>query len=192
VKEALVFKIVRKGAQGAGVRLEADTALTPADFQSVADALGSPPIRARKIGYTAARKATESEVVETRSNGRETTNTARAGDWIVTNLSPQREPLLDLDGHLNVYVIEAARFPALYEPAGSKSAQGAIYRAKGVASAIPLPGGFDIAAPWGQRQTAADGYLLCNGTEVYGSSRGAFEAAYEVMPVATCERESRA
>ncbi len=176
-----MFKIVRKGAQSAGVRLEADAVVTPADFQRIAEELGSPPIRARKIGYVAARKATKSEVVETRSNGKETTNTASAGDLIVTNLSPQREPLRDRDGHLNVYVIEAARFPALYEPAGGESAQGPIYRAKGVVSAIPLPGGFDIAAPWGERQTSSNGYLLCNGTEVYGSSREAFEKTYEVV-----------
>ena len=42
-------------------------------------------------------------------------------------------------------------------------------------------GGFDIAAPWGERQTTAVGYLLCNGPEVYGSSRNAFEGTYEVV-----------
>ena len=174
-----MFEIVRKGAQG--VRLEADAELTPAEFRSIADELGSPPLRARKVGYVAARKAAKSEVVETRSNGKETTNTARPGDYVVTNLSSQRGPLRDRDGQLNLYVIEAARFAALYESADGKSEQGAIYRARGVVSAIPLPGGFDIAAPWGERQTAADGYLLCNGTEVYGSSRDAFEATYEVV-----------
>ena len=73
-----------------------------------------------------------------------------------------------------------------------RSAQGAIYRAKGVVSTIPLPGGFDIAAPWGERQTATSGYLLCNGSEVYGNSRTAFEATYEVTAMATRDRESRA
>jgi hypothetical protein len=77
-------------------------------------------------------------------------------------------------------VIEAARFAELYEPAGGESAQGPVYRAKGIVSAIPLPGAFDIAAPWGERQTAASGYLLYNGQEVYGSSKEAFEKTYEV------------
>jgi hypothetical protein len=176
-----MFKIVRKADHDGIVRLETDAVLTPADFQSVAEKLASAPIRARKIGHVAAREATASEVVETYSSGKETTNTARPGDFIVTNLSPQRTPLRDRDGHLNVYVIEAARFAGLYEPAGGESAQGAIYRAKGVVSALPLPGGFDIAAPWGERQTAASGYLLCNGSEVYGASRSAFEATYEVV-----------
>jgi hypothetical protein len=180
-----MFKIVRKGARGAGERLEAESVLTPTDFQRIANELGSSPIRARKIGYVAARKAAKSEVVETRSNGKETTNTAHVGDFIVTNLSPQREALRDRDGQLNVYVIEAARFADLYERIGGEGTHGAIYRAKGVVSAIPFPGGFVIAAPWGARQTAADGYLLCNGADVYGSSRDAFEATYElVAPIA--------
>ncbi len=42
-------------------------------------------------------------------------------------------------------------------------------------SALPLPGGFDILAPWGERQTGASGYLLLNGDEVYGSSHEAFD-----------------
>jgi len=174
-----MFKFV-PDAHSDGARLVADTVLTPEQFEEVAKALGTHPIRARKIGYVAACKATRDEVVETRANGRETTNTARAGDLIVTNLSPQRTPLRDHDGHLNVYVIEAARFAELYEPAGGESAQGPVYRAKGIVSAIPLPGAFDIAAPWGERQTAASGYLLYNGQEVYGSSKEAFEKTYEV------------
>jgi hypothetical protein len=174
-----MFKFV-PAAHGHGASLVTDTALTPEQFEEIAKELGTLPMRARKIGYVVARKAAESEVVKTRSNGRETTNTARAGDFIVTNLSPQREPLRDRDGHPNVYVIEAARFPELYEPAGGKSAQGPIYRAKGVVSAIPLPGGFDIMAHWGERQTTTSGYLLYNGVEVYGSSKDAFEKTYEV------------
>src|SRR6476646_418019 len=145
-----MFKFVHD-AHSEGARLVADTVLTPEQFEEVAKALGTHPIRARKIGYVAACKATRDEVVETRSNGKETTNTARAGDFIVTNLSPQRTPLRDRDGHMNVYVIEAARFPELYEPVGGESAQGPIYRAKGVVSAIPLLGGFDIMAHWGER-----------------------------------------
>jgi len=72
-------------------------------------------------------------------------------------------------------------FRGLYEPIGEKGDQGAIYRAKGVVLRHPLPGGLDIAAPWGSRQTASAGYLLCNGEEVYGSSREAFEATYDVV-----------
>jgi hypothetical protein len=164
-----------------GDRLEADAVLTPADFQRIAEDLGRPPLRARKIGFVAARRAERSEVVETHWNGKETSNTARTGDFIVTNLSPQRIPWRDADGHLNAYVISADRFPSLYEPAAGRSEHGAVYRATGLVSAIPLPGGLDIAAPWGERQTTAAGYLLCNDQEVYGSSAEAFEGTYEVV-----------
>jgi hypothetical protein len=163
-----------------GDRLEADAALTPADFADIAEKLGRTPVRTRKVGYVAARQASSREVVETRWNGKETTNTARPGDWIVTNLSPQRRPLVDGEGHRNVYVIVAERFASLYEPTAEKSPHGAVYRAKGVVSALPLPGGFDIVAPWGERQTGAAGYLLLNGDEVYGSSREAFDATYTI------------
>jgi hypothetical protein len=164
-----------------GDRLEADAVLTPSDFQRIAKTLGRPPLGARKIGFVAARRAKKSEVVETHWNGKETSNTARRGDFIVTNLSPISEPLRDADGRLNVYVISADRFPSLYEPAAGRSEHGAVYRARGLVSAIALPGGLDIAAPWGERQTASSGYLLCNGAEVYGSSAAAFEATYEVL-----------
>jgi len=50
-----------------------------------------------------------------------------------------------------------------------------------VVSALSLPGGFDILAPWGERQTGASGYLLLNGDEVYAASRAAFDATYEVI-----------
>lgn len=166
---------------GGKARLEADAILTPADFTRIAAELGQTPIRARKIGYVAARRAASSERVETYADGKETTNTAQPGDFIVTNLSPGREPLRDRDGHMNVYVITAERFAALYEHTSEKSAHGPIYRAKGVVSALALPGGFDILAPWGERQTGASGYLLLNGDEVYGSSAAQFDATYEVL-----------
>ena len=173
-----MFKIDRTAR---GDRLEADAVLTPSDFQSIAKTLGHPPLRARKIGYVAARRAEKSEVVETRWNGKETTNTARVGDFIVTNLSPKCQPLRDGDGHMNVYLIAAERFPQLYEPAEGKSEHGAVYRAMGVVSALPFPGGLDISAPWGERQTTSAGYLLLSGEDVYGISQGAFEETYEVM-----------
>ena len=173
-----MHKIVRIGGKA---RLEADAVLAPADFARIADELGETPVRARKIGYVAVRKAEEPEVVETRWNGKETTNTARPGDFVVTNLTPQQQPLRDQEGRENTYVIVADKFAALYEPTSESSALGTIYRAKGVVSALPLPGGLDILAPWGECQRADDGYLLLNGDEVYGSSHEAFETTYEVM-----------
>jgi hypothetical protein len=146
---------------------------------SSAAELAETPVRARKIGYVAARKATDDEVVETRWNGKETTNTARKGDFIVTNLTPERQVLRDADGHANTYVIAADKFPDLYKPTPEKNEFGAVYRAKGVVSALPLAGGFAIVAPWGERQIGASGYLLLNGDEAYGASTEAFDATYE-------------
>ena len=173
-----MHRIVRTGGKA---RLEADAVLTPADFARIAEELGETPVRARKVGYVAAREATTSEMVETRSNGKETNNTARPGDFIVTNLSPQRQPLVDREGHMNVYVIAADRFAGLYEPTSETSEHGAIYRAKGIVSALSLPGGFDILASWGERQKGASGYLLLNGEDVYGSSGDAFDATYAAV-----------
>jgi hypothetical protein len=89
--------------------------------------------------------------------------------------------LRDDDGHVNVYVIAADRFPQLYEPMDRKSELGDAYGAKAVVCAVALPGGLDIVAPWGERQTVSDGYLLCNGAEVYGSNAAAFQATYKVL-----------
>jgi hypothetical protein len=165
---------------GGKAQLKSDAVLTPDDFARIAEELGETPVRARKIGYVAARKATKRERVETRWNGKETVNTAQPGDFIVTNLSPQREPLRDRERRMNVYVIAAGKFPDLYEPTSERSKEGAVYRAKGIVSALPLPGGFDLLAPWGERQRGGSGYLLLNGNEVYAAARDAFEATYEV------------
>ena len=74
---------------GGKARLESDAVLTPADFARVAEELGQGPVRAREVGYVAARKAKAGERVETRWNGREMTNTAKRGDFVVT-VAPAR------------------------------------------------------------------------------------------------------
>jgi hypothetical protein len=176
-----MFKIVHTGLGRDDVRVEADALLTPDDFKRIAKDLLRPVVRARKVGHVAARAARDGEVVETRRDGTETTNTARAGDWVVANLTPQKEPLRDREGHLDTYVIKADKFAGLYEPTEDRNAFGAIYRPKGVVSAIRLTGGFDIAAPWGERQQAPAGYLILNGTEVYGNNAETFEATYELV-----------
>src|SRR5262245_41543714 len=177
-----MYKIVQRGPARDDIRLEADGALTPADFKRIAKGRGRRRLRARKIGFVAARKAKKPEVVETRWNGQETTNRARLGDWIVTNLDPQQKPLRDDEGNVNRSVNLADGFAELYERTEGRNAYGAVYRAKGViVDAIFLPGGFDIVAPWGERQTAPSGYLLCNGTQVYGNNAETFQATYEVL-----------
>jgi hypothetical protein len=160
----------------------AERPLTPRDFDQLATKLSVTPKRARKIGFVAAAQTTTVRRIDTEWNGKETTNVANPGDWIATNLSPQLAPLRDRDGNLNTYVIPAARFPDLYEPTATRIALGDVYMAKSVVLALRLPGGFDILAPWGERQRAASGYLLLNGDEVYGNNAETFEATYEVLP----------
>lgn len=159
----------------------ADRKLTRADFEQLAAELKIKPMRARKIGFAAAHQAAKTERVDTHWNGQETTNTAQPGDWIVTNLSPQQTPLTDRDGNHNTYVIQASRFAGLYEPTGTKIALGPVYRAIAVVHALRLSGGFDIVAPWGERQQITNGYLILNGEEVYGNQAETFEATYEVL-----------
>jgi hypothetical protein len=173
---------------GTEPRLVGDSVLTQADFQAIGARLDTQPIRARKTGFVRARRAEKRELIETRWNGKETSNTARKGDWIVTGLTPQQELLRDGEGHQNTYVVAAQRFPDLYElvegkeaPGAPVSPFGAIYRAKGLVSALHLPGGFDILAPWGERQTAPAGYLILNGKDVYGNNAETFKATYKML-----------
>jgi hypothetical protein len=169
---------------GTRKRLKSTQVLTPADFRAIAAVLGRVPIKARKIGFVAAQKAGRSKTVETRWNGKETSNKARAGDWIVTSLSPRRHALRDSEGRVNTYVVLAERFRELYQPTRAKplGKLGAVYRASGVVSALWLAGGFDIVAPWGARQTGAAGYLILNGEDVYGNNAETFRASYAKAP----------
>lgn len=153
-----------------------------ADFEAAAAdlaRLGSPVFRARKVAYVAARRATSREPVETRYNGKETHNTAEPGDWIVTNMDADRRLLRDRDGNANTYVIPAATFATLYDRDTGATDFGDIFKAKGVVDAVALPGGFDIVAPWGERQQAPAGYLVRNGADVYGIHAEAFDKTYE-------------
>jgi hypothetical protein len=166
-------------ATSGGARLVSDERLHPEDFRAIAAQLQQSPIRARKVGYIAAREARRCETVDTQWNDTETTNIARPGDWIVTNLSPEQEPLLDRHGSLNVYVIGAADFRDLYEPTAARNQHGAIYRPKGVVEALHLPGGFDILAPWGERQRGLAGFLVLNDRgQVYAVHTEVFAATY--------------
>jgi len=119
-----MFKIVHTGPGRDAVRIESDARLTPEEFKRIACDLARPIVRARKVGFVAARLAQADETVETRWNGAETTNTAHEGDWIVTNLSPEQQAQRDRDGQVNAYVIQAERFPDLYEPAGGRTNSG--------------------------------------------------------------------
>jgi hypothetical protein len=178
---ASTFTIDRASGIHDKCRLLAPTKLTRADFFAVADRIGRRPIKARKIGLVAARNAQAVEPIETRWNGKETTNTAQPGDWIVTSLSRDGEVMRDASGNENTYVIKAETFTNLYESAVGENEFGRFFRAKNTVDALFLSGGFEILAPWGQSQTADSGYLLFNGEEVYGNNKTTFEETYEFV-----------
>lgn len=153
-----------------------------ADFDRLAADLarhGSARFRARKVAFVAARQATAPEAIETRFNGKETQNRAAPGDWIVTNLDADRTILRDAEGSANTYVIRAATFAGLYVRDSGSTDFGDIYKATGVVDAVAVAGGFDILAPWGERQVAPTGYVVRNGDDVYGIHGEAFDKTYE-------------
>lgn len=163
-------------------RLVAPARLTPSDFDAIAVALGASPMRARKVAPVAARRVESEQVVLTHWKGEETHNTARPGDWIVTSLNRQFLPLRDGANQVNRYVLKPEKFAEIYERAAGENVEhGAHFRPTGVVDALPFPGGFDIEAPWGERQTGTAGYLMRSGTDVYFNEKVTFEETYEVI-----------
>ena len=174
-----MFEIIKVGPPPGMPRLIAPIKLEPADFAKAAALLGVEPFRATKTGLVAARFAKHRERIETRWNGKETEAIAEPGDAIVCNMSPSREILRDAEGHPNTYVILREKFPELYEPEGTTSEQGDIYRSKAAVHALYFAGGFELMAPWGEVQRANSGYLIHNGSELYGNNKETFEATYQ-------------
>jgi len=175
-----MYKILRRGFFRPKLRLVAPEGIgAGAEFDRLAAELGTFVRRARKVGFVSARKAGAQQTVVSHWNGVETTNTAQPGDWIIANLDAGQVPLRDKAGNSNLYVIEAGKFPGLYEAASGTTEFGGVYRAKGEVDVIYLSGGFLIKAPWGEVQQAGDGYLLRNSEEVYGNNRETFERTYE-------------
>jgi hypothetical protein len=176
-----MFTIEKTGANGNKNRLIARAALSESDFQAIANALAVRPIAARKMALIAARPAIAGERVETHWNGLETVNTAKPGDWVATSLTADGGMLRDRAGRPNSYIIPAADFPTLYAQVEGSNQFGRFHAARGTVAALRLSGGFEILAPWGERQTAPDGYLMLVGSDVYGNNAETFAATYEVL-----------
>ena len=173
---------IAKSVERQDARLFSSEKLSSEDFDAIVRDLsgyGGSMFRARKISFVSARKAAAIEPIETRYDGKESNDTAQPGDWIVTNMNTKRDIIRDSQGHLNTYVIRAADFVRLYSRDVGDNEFGEIYKAKGIVDAVHLPGGFDIVAPWGERQQGASGYLLRNGADVYGIYAKAYDETYE-------------
>ena len=122
LRKALMFKIVGRAAQGGDARLECDTVLTPADFQRIAAELGkshqSAPVRsatwprARRPGTKWSRRA--------RTARRPPTPRIRGISLSPTCRRSARRCATQ-GGHLDTYVIEAARFPSSTKPPAARA-----------------------------------------------------------------------
>lgn len=176
-----MFKLITSDDDDSRPRLVAPHGLTKHDFLLIAKALRIPPKSARKVGHVAARRSDVQQRIETRWNGKETENVAAPEDWIVTNLTADRDALRDKNGNTNTYVIRSERFPELYELTAASNTFGDIYRSVSQVEAIHLAGGFEILAPWNEVQRATSGYLILNGTKVYGNHEDTFLATYEFL-----------
>lgn len=172
-------------AIAAGGRIVSARRLDAQGFRETARGLGAGIDRYRKTAKVAAQPAAERQTVITHWNGEETRNIAEPGDMLVTTLNADGSPARDTDGHVNTYVIGAARFEALYRGPGESAPEptyGALYEARGEIEAFAAPGGFEIMAPWGEMERAASGYIVLNGEDVYGVAGEIFEQTYAKIP----------
>jgi hypothetical protein len=161
-------------------RIVSSEPLSTEDFDQIADEMGVVPKIAHKLASVAARRATRRQQVVTFADGEETVNEAAPGDWVVTSLTTDGELLRDGEGRLNQYVIGPEKFADLYQATRDSTHYGTVYRPRNAepVEVLRFAGGFDIAAPWGERQQGGSGYLLRNGRDVYGNQARAFERTY--------------
>jgi hypothetical protein len=137
----------------------------------------------RKFREVHARKATPGEtIVSVTGDGRETENTAKAGDWIVRNTTQAREE----------YIVGADKFESRYRRVGDLDEQWSRYQPLGEVRAVEVDGAvlellgksttFFIEAPWGEAQRVREGDELAAPPaldEVYRIARAEFRETYE-------------
>ena len=137
----------------------------------------------QKTGQVQATKAKGGEmIITTTSSGKETTNTAAKGDYIVTNLATKAK---------ESYIISSEKFAARYKKIKTISRGVGLYNPKGKVRAITLTASllkslkwkdkFYILATWGENQYVEKGdYLVCPMTkdEVYRIGRKEFRKTY--------------
>jgi hypothetical protein len=114
----------------------------------------------KKQGSVKARPAVEGEVVITTLAGgaEETTNTAKANDWVVTGPSGEQ------------YIISKEKFFNRYEATDQEG----VYSAKGHCVAIKNPFGepIEIMASWGSPQTGDENCMIADTCDANGENRG--------------------
>ena len=142
----------------------------------------------RKFKSVRARPAIENEeIVSWVSTGRETSNTARQGDYVVENQTGAREQ----------YIIGRDKFATLYELDGASTEPWSIYRPKvralrvdnEVMSLLSRQGDFHILTSWGEPQLVSEGDMLVtplSGQEVPEYYRIAIREFEETYALETC------
>lgn len=100
-----------------------------------------------------ARPAREGEKIDTiTSDGKETTNTAKEGDWVVQNLTKAGE----------VYILPEKKFKARYEFLNKWNNDWDYFKALGKCMAMRYYGeNFEFMAPWNEKMVVKDRDMLC-------------------------------
>ena len=125
----------------------------------IMEALAKAPVY-KKQGHVKARQATPGEAITTtlKDGTQETTNTAKEGDWIITNPSGEK------------YIISKAKFFSRYEATDTEG----VYAAKGYCRAVRNPFGvpIEIMASWGSPQTGDGQCLIADTCDASGVCNG--------------------
>lgn len=120
--------------------------------------LNWPKIKAKKIGLVQARIAKEGEVVYTYTSDGilETTNTARAGDYIVMRCNADGTVFVDSHGNTNTWIIRKATFEGTY-----KQIDGSLYEpASKERTFVIVQEDLEFVASWGEKMLAYMGDYL--------------------------------
>ncbi len=137
----------------------------------------------KKFKEVQAKKAKGGEIIYTiTSDGIETKNTAKAGDYIVKNTTDAKE----------TYILTPLKFDKRYEYLGSKDDNWNIYKAKGKIKAIKVDDSllkqlkvgevFYFSAPWGEKMIVKkDDFLVSplDYSEVYRIAKKEFFETYK-------------
>jgi hypothetical protein len=123
-----------------------------------------------------ARPAVPGERIDTiTSDGKETTNVARDGDWVVENQTEAREQ----------YILTETKFLPRYDPVGNISVMGwQAFQAKGSVIAMPHLGPeLVLVADWGEIMPVKPMDMLCTPypgrNEVYRIAAKEFHETYK-------------
>jgi len=141
-------------------------------------------IECHKVKKVLARKARVGEQIDTiTSDGIETSNTAKAGDFVIKNQTEAGE----------MYIVNATSFDNRYELIEAAENNFSLYKAKGKVFALELTSDFlkkmnlseefFFLAPWGERMIAKKSdFLVCppDYSQIYRIARKEFFETYKI------------